>query len=111
MIPSGRRTLHPCLKVRFVRGDVETCLCDYSEDVQTVDPFCSLDAIEGYLWPKVSIKRNEHIESSSCAMGQTDSLPPDLPSNASAGPGESLPHMEHDSMSTDLPNMQVIWII
>ncbi|XP_050242873.1 E3 ubiquitin-protein ligase UPL4 isoform X2 [Quercus robur] len=106
MIPSGRRTLHPCLKVRFVRGDVETCLCDYSEDVQTVDPFCSLDAIEGYLWPKVSIKRNEHIESSSCAMGQTDSLPPDLPSNASAGPGESLPHMEHDSMSTDLPNTQ-----
>jgi E3 ubiquitin-protein ligase TRIP12 len=108
MIPNRRRTLHPCLKVRFARVDWETCLCDYSEDVQTVDPFSSLDAIEGCLWPKVSIKRNEQIKSATGAMGQTESLPFDLPSNASTGPGESPPHMEPDSMSTDT---QVIWFI
>ncbi|GLT72296.1 hypothetical protein SLA2020_442450 [Shorea laevis] len=106
MIPNGRRAIHPCLKVRFVRGEVETCICEYSEDVQTVDPFSSLNAIEGFLWPKVSIKRNENIKSPSCSMVQTESLPLDLPSNASTSPGESPDAMDPDSMSTELPNMQ-----
>jgi E3 ubiquitin-protein ligase TRIP12 len=110
MIPNGRRAIHPCLKVRFVRGEGETCICEYSEDVQTVDPFSSLDAIEGFLWPKVSIKRNENIKSPSCSKGQAESLPLDLPSNASTSPGESPDAMDPDSMSTDLPNMQVIFI-
>ncbi|KAG7964552.1 hypothetical protein I3843_09G176100 [Carya illinoinensis] len=80
MVPIGRRTMHPCLKVRFVRGEGETYLGEYSGDVQTVDPFSSLDGIEGFLWPKVSIGRNEHIKSASCTTGKTESLPHDLPS-------------------------------
>ena len=111
MIPNGRRAIHPCLKVRFVRGEGETCICAYSEDVQTVDPFSSLDAIEGFLWPKVSIKRNENINSPSCSKGQTESLPLDLPSNASTSPGENPDAMDPDSISTDLPNMQVIFLM
>ncbi|KAL7220380.1 hypothetical protein ACSBR2_013294 [Camellia fascicularis] len=61
-VPYGRCTSHPCLKVQFMRGEGETRLCDYS-DVLTVDPFSSLDAIERYLWPKVSKNRTEHGKS------------------------------------------------
>ncbi|XP_077239573.1 ubiquitin-protein ligase 4 [Tasmannia lanceolata] len=53
-IPSRRCTKHPCLKVRFGREDGETVLCDHSPDILMVEPFTSLDAIERFLWPKVS---------------------------------------------------------
>ncbi|KAF6134782.1 hypothetical protein GIB67_002183 [Kingdonia uniflora] len=53
-IPFGRDTTDPCLKVHFTREDGETHLCDYNEEVATVEPFASLDDIEKFLWSKVS---------------------------------------------------------
>ncbi|KAB1223893.1 E3 ubiquitin-protein ligase UPL4 [Morella rubra] len=103
-IPIARRTTHPCLKVRFVREEGETCLCDYCEHVQTVDPFCSLDAIERFLWPKVCIKVNEHTKIASCSMDKSEGLPLGLPSNTS--PGESPDVIHPDCLSTELPNVQ-----
>ncbi|XP_068668606.1 E3 ubiquitin-protein ligase UPL4 isoform X2 [Aristolochia californica] len=59
-IPSGHYTKYPCLKVRFVKGEGEkTLLCDYSQDILLVEPFTSLDDIEGFLWPKVSSSKAE----------------------------------------------------
>ncbi|KAG1337984.1 E3 ubiquitin-protein ligase UPL4 [Cocos nucifera] len=58
-IPFRRTTMHPCLKVHFVREEGETALNDY-DNVLNVEPSSSLDTIEGYLWPKVSAKNNEH---------------------------------------------------
>lgn len=51
-IPIRQSTLHPCLRVRFVREDGELNLSDYS-DVVSVDVSSSFVTIEGYLWPKV----------------------------------------------------------
>lgn len=51
--------MHPCLKVHFVREEGETTLHDH-DNVLNVEFSSSLDAIEGYLWPKVSTKNNEH---------------------------------------------------
>ncbi|XP_008783678.1 E3 ubiquitin-protein ligase UPL4-like [Phoenix dactylifera] len=58
-IPFRRPTMHPCLKIHFVREEGETTLHDY-DNVLNVEPSSSLDAIEGYIWPKVSAKSNEH---------------------------------------------------
>ncbi|KAK7267606.1 hypothetical protein RIF29_20284 [Crotalaria pallida] len=63
-VPNGRSIPYPCFKVRFVKGESETCLNDYTEDFLTVDPFSSLHDIEGYLWPKVSVKSTKHAVSS-----------------------------------------------
>ncbi|KAK9289472.1 hypothetical protein L1049_007627 [Liquidambar formosana] len=101
-VPNGRCTTHPCFKVRFVRGERETCLCDYSEDVLTVDSFSSLDAIEGFLWPKVDKTKNEHIESANQSIGQTKSPP----SDACSLEGKVPDLMESDSVSSGLPEMQ-----
>ncbi|GMP50528.1 hypothetical protein CsSME_00017111 [Camellia sinensis var. sinensis] len=101
-VPYGRCTSHPCLKVQFMRGEGETRLCDYS-DVLTVDPFSSLDAIERYLWPKVSKNRTEHGKSAATrALSRLESLPSQLPSDMSS-PGGKIPDlMESDSMSSDM---------
>ncbi|CAL5389539.1 unnamed protein product [Camellia sinensis] len=105
-VPYGRCTSHPCLKVQFMRGEGETRLCDYS-DVLTVDPFSSLDAIERYLWPKVSKNRTEHGKSAATrALSRLESLPSQLPSDMSS-PGGKIPDlMESDSMSSDMQAMQ-----
>ncbi|KAL5742867.1 hypothetical protein ACOSP7_029599 [Xanthoceras sorbifolium] len=102
-VPYGRCTNHPSLRVRFVRGDGETCLCDFSEDLVTVDPFSSLDAIEGFLWPKVCIKGYEDVGSAAQAMDQMNGQPLHLPSEGNPVQGESSGSMEPESMSTDLP--------
>ncbi|XP_017976957.1 PREDICTED: E3 ubiquitin-protein ligase UPL4 isoform X2 [Theobroma cacao] len=62
------------------------------------------DAIEGYLWPKVFIKRTENGESDAEALEQMESQPIHLPSNANSSQGESSGFI--DSMSADLPEMQ-----
>ncbi|CAL5388021.1 unnamed protein product [Camellia sinensis] len=105
-VPYGRCTSHPCLKVQFMRGEGETRLCDYS-DVLTVDPFSSLDAIERYLWPKVSKNRTEHGKSAATrALSRLESLPSQLPSDMSS-PGGKIPDlMESDGMSSDMQAMQ-----
>ncbi|XVF76511.1 hypothetical protein PTKIN_Ptkin13bG0271900 [Pterospermum kingtungense] len=100
-IPNGRCVMYPCFRIRFVRAEGETCLSDYPEDVLTVDPFSSLDAIEGYLRPKIFTKRTENGESDDEALEQMESQPVLLPSNANSSQGENI-----DSMSIDLPEMQ-----
>ncbi|KAH7513016.1 hypothetical protein FEM48_Zijuj12G0151700 [Ziziphus jujuba var. spinosa] len=105
VVPNGRCTTYPCIRVRFMRGEGETCLCDYSEDVLTVDPFSSMDAIEGYLWPKVMVGKNI-IESVTRAMDQAECLSLQSSSPTSFNPGGSPDHMEPNRMQTGLPVMQ-----
>lgn len=100
-VPYGRCIARPCLRVRFVRGDGETCLSDFSEDLLTVDPFSSLEAIEGYLWPKVTIKESKDVESD-CLMDQMNGQPLHLSSNSKSILGESSESMEHESTSAGL---------
>lgn len=107
-VPHGRCIMHQCLRVHFVRGDGETCLSDFSEDLLTVDPFCSLDAIEGYLWPKVTIKGSKDVGSEALPMDQINVQAFHLPLDAKSVQGESSEAMEQDSMSSDIPQMQVI---
>ncbi|XP_073151453.1 E3 ubiquitin-protein ligase UPL4 [Henckelia pumila] len=52
-VPYGRCTSYPCFKVQFEREKGEISLREYSEDIVNVDPFLPLDAIEGYLRPRV----------------------------------------------------------
>lgn len=93
-VPNGRCTMYPCLRVHFIRGEDETDLSDYSKDFVTVDPFLSLDAIEGFLFPKVSLERTECVEP--------------LPSKASSSKGESSGLMETDRAATDIPEMKIV---
>lgn len=64
-VPNRRQIPHPCLKVRFVKGEGETLLNSCTEDFLPADPFSSLHDIEGYLWQKVSLKSTSHVELSS----------------------------------------------
>lgn len=102
-VPNARCIPHPCLKVRFVRGDGEKDLCDISGDILTVDPFSSLNAIEGFLWPKVSTKKAEQpSEADSLREHQVKLL-----SNIRSCLGVNSELVGSDSMSTDLPEIQV----
>ncbi|KAJ0088161.1 hypothetical protein Patl1_32033 [Pistacia atlantica] len=105
-VPFGRCIAHPCLRVRFVKGDGETCLSDFSEDLVTVDPFSSLDAIEGYLWPKVSVKGSKDVESDCQATDQMKSKSLSLPLDTKSIQGESSGPMEHENMCADLPPLK-----
>ncbi|KAJ7977013.1 E3 ubiquitin-protein ligase UPL4 [Quillaja saponaria] len=105
-IPNERPIPYPCLKVRFVIGEGETCLSDYSENVLTVDPFSSLDAIEGFLRPRVSTKSTEHFKSSNQVVSQAENLPLKSSSNESSCPVASSVLLEPDDMSIDLPETQ-----
>ena len=108
-VPNEHYVMYPCFRVRFVREEGETCLSDCHEDVLTVDPFSSSDAIEGYLWPKIFTKRTENEESDAEVLEQMESQPILLPSNANSTQGESSGFI--DSMSTDLPEMQVTLVV
>ncbi|XP_054815351.1 E3 ubiquitin-protein ligase UPL4 isoform X2 [Prosopis cineraria] len=84
-VPNRCPLPYPCLKVRFVKGEGETHLNNYAEDLLSVDPFSSLNDIEGYLWPKVSLKSTNHVKPSSSQVPfQAESPPIHLPSNASS---------------------------
>ncbi|KAF9680312.1 hypothetical protein SADUNF_Sadunf06G0108100 [Salix dunnii] len=109
IIPTGHCTSYPCLRVRFVRGKGETCICDYSEDVVTVDPLSSVDAIEGFLSPKVRIKGTEQIESAAQTMEgvlSAENAQFKSPLTANSTQGESSGIMELDSNAADLPVMK-----
>ncbi|KAI3896011.1 hypothetical protein MKW92_017974 [Papaver armeniacum] len=58
-IPTKHATTHPCLRVRFVKEEGETDFCDDSLDTVNIEPFTSFDAIERYLWPQISARRND----------------------------------------------------
>ncbi|PSS23680.1 E3 ubiquitin-protein like [Actinidia chinensis var. chinensis] len=106
-VPYGRCMSHPCLRVQFMRGDGETALCDFSKDVLTVDPFSSLDSIEGYLWPKVGKNRVEHVKSAATQVpGGLESLPSELPSDVNSPGGKSPDLMDSDSVPSDMQEMQ-----
>ncbi|XP_068492520.1 E3 ubiquitin-protein ligase UPL4 isoform X2 [Phaseolus vulgaris] len=97
-VPNRCSIPYPCLKIRFVRGEGETFLNDYTEDFHTVDPFSCMRSIEAYLWPKVSSKSTEHSKSSSIqAVLQLES-PPIQSSHAISVPV--------DMMMTDFPDTQ-----
>ncbi|OVA09927.1 HECT [Macleaya cordata] len=100
-IPIGHYTTHPCLRVRFVKEEGETVLCDYSADVVNIEPFTSLDAIERFLWPKVSTSRDEdQITSAGKCTTQSEDIPLPLPSDARSPKGKDTSSME------EIPDMQ-----
>ncbi|POO01586.1 Coatomer beta subunit [Trema orientale] len=108
-VPSGRCTMYPSFRVKFVRGEGETCLNEYAEDYVTVDPFSSVDAIEGFLWPKVKSEALKHITKPLMQdLGQVEKLPLQPPAAASSSPDGSLDDRGFDSMLTDLPEMQEV---
>lgn len=105
-VPNGCAVPYPCLKVRFVKEEKETCLSDCAEDFFTVDPFSSLHSIERYLWPKVSVKSAEDVKSSSSQVVlQPESPPLQLPSNTSCV-NEVPAISERVGVSTDLCETQ-----
>ncbi|XP_062117154.1 E3 ubiquitin-protein ligase UPL4 isoform X2 [Humulus lupulus] len=102
-VPSGRCIMYPSLTVRFVRGEGETGLSDYTEDYLTADPFSSVDAIEGFLWPKV---KSEVTKPLMQASGQIEKLPLQSLAAASSSPDGRLDDRGSDSMLTDLTKTQ-----
>ncbi|GFP83745.1 E3 ubiquitin-protein ligase upl4 [Phtheirospermum japonicum] len=61
-VPYERHISHQCLKVQFVRDNVEVRLSDYRKDVVHVDPFVPLDEIEEYLRPRVSNDETKDVK-------------------------------------------------
>ncbi|XP_059667702.1 E3 ubiquitin-protein ligase UPL4 isoform X2 [Cornus florida] len=107
-VPYGQSLMYPCLKVQFVKGEGETCLSDHSEDVLTVDPFSSLGAIEGYLWPKVSTNKIGSIKSANRALSRMGSPSSQLPPRAGSQQNGCLNNMVSERLSSDLPELQEI---
>ncbi|OMO73502.1 E3 ubiquitin-protein ligase [Corchorus olitorius] len=105
-VPNGRCVTYPCFRVRFVREEGETCLSDFSEDLLTVDPFSTSDAIEGYLLPKIFSKRTENGESNAKALEQMESQPVHLISNANSSQGESSGFIDSMTVDLELAEMQ-----
>jgi len=110
-VPNRCSVPYPCLKVRFVRGEGETFLNDYTEDFHTVDPFSCMHSIEAYLWPKVSSKNTEHSKSSSIqAVLQLESPPIQSPSHAISVPVEIPVTWGPVDMMTDFPDTEVVFV-
>lgn len=72
-VPYGRCTSYPCLKIQFVKEEGDIGLRDYTESVLNVDPFVPLDAVEGYLWPKLNPRKTEDLKSRSRALKEKGS--------------------------------------
>nr|DAD26062.1 TPA_asm: hypothetical protein HUJ06_027530 [Nelumbo nucifera] len=106
-IPSGHCTMHPCFKVRFVKEEGEACLCNYPGDILTVEPFTSFDAIEGFLWPKISGTTDEHHTSVCQPLVQCKSVLLPLPSDTRSPQGKDLNFVgEINSISSGVPEVQ-----
>ncbi|XP_050227305.1 E3 ubiquitin-protein ligase UPL4 isoform X2 [Mercurialis annua] len=105
-VPHGRCIPYPCLKLHFLRGEEEQYLSDYSGDAVTVDPFSSLDCIEGFLLPKVRRKRTEQKEAVAQVLDPMESAQYEIPSNMESSQGETSAHLQSDSTSIDLSKMQ-----
>ncbi|XP_065854953.1 E3 ubiquitin-protein ligase UPL4 [Euphorbia lathyris] len=104
-VPNGHCTTHPCLRVRFLRGEGETCLSDYSDNAVTVDPFSSLDAIEGFLLPKVRLERTKQMETAAQDVQPMESIQLSTP-NVNSSEGETSGPMQPDSAPNDMVEMQ-----
>ncbi|VFQ94842.1 unnamed protein product [Cuscuta campestris] len=105
-VPFGRCTSYPCLKVQFIKGEGETILFDYSNEVVNVDPFSSLDMIEEYLRPKVSnnITNNDpKLPSQTMDEGSGSQFSHDL----SPSQEQNSDPMESESIHDDMNQMQL----
>ncbi|CAH2074396.1 unnamed protein product [Thlaspi arvense] len=100
-VPNGSDISHPCLRVRFIKAEGETCLRDYSQDFVTVDPLCYLDAVDQFMWPKVNLVPLDSVEAKNHAIECQSSQ---LQSTSISCQGESSSHMEIDS--PDAPQLQ-----
>ncbi|EXC16279.1 E3 ubiquitin-protein ligase UPL4 [Morus notabilis] len=105
-VPSIRCTPYPCLRVRFQRGDGETCLRDYCEDYLSVDSFSSMEALERFLWSKVKRKATKHNKTVTQAVGQSEKLPLQSPASTSSSQDGSPDGRGSDSMLTESTEMQ-----
>jgi len=105
-VPKGRPVPYPSLYVNFVKAEGEKFRNDYFSGVgiiYTVDPFSSLQSIEGFLWPKLSSESIGYDGSSSILA--PESPPPQSPLSSSTVPVE-IP----TDMMTDPPETQVIFV-
>ncbi|XP_027935791.1 E3 ubiquitin-protein ligase UPL4-like [Vigna unguiculata] len=101
-VPKGRPVPYPSLYVNFVKAEGEKFRNDYFSGVgiiYTVDPFSSLQSIEGFLWPKLSSESIGYDGSSSILA--PESPPPQSPLSSSTVPVE-IP----TDMMTDPPETQ-----
>ena len=67
-VPNNCDISYPCLNIQFIKDEREACLKDFPAKYLTVDPFSSLHAIEGYLWPKVTMENPKQVRSSSIQL-------------------------------------------
>ncbi|KAI3512096.1 hypothetical protein L1887_19286 [Cichorium endivia] len=97
-VPHRRCTTYPCLKVLFVKEEGESTLTDYPGDIQNVDPFSDFEAIETFLWPKVSSNNNKDISPS--AQSPSDKSQHEV--GQTSAPKSSKGAIEHDNPSQKL---------
>ncbi|KAL4560548.1 hypothetical protein LXL04_032701 [Taraxacum kok-saghyz] len=98
-VPHRRATTYPCLKVLFVKEEAELTLTDYPGEIQNVDPFSDFEAIETFLWPKVSSNNNQDISSS--AQSPSDKSQHNVGQTSTQSP-PSKDAIERDSSSHKL---------
>ncbi|KAJ8899755.1 hypothetical protein K2173_019455 [Erythroxylum novogranatense] len=105
-VPYGRSVSHPCVRVRFVREEGESSLADYSENALTVDPLSSLEAIGGFLLPKVLVKKDKRILCAAKFIQPREGVRLELPADANLKQGENSDLVGSDRMFVDLPEVQ-----
>ncbi|KAL0309764.1 UNVERIFIED_CONTAM: E3 ubiquitin-protein ligase UPL4 [Sesamum radiatum] len=105
-VPYGRCTSYPCLKVQFVREKGEVSLRDYADDVVNVDPFVSLEEIEGYLRPRVINGKTKILRSESKDSKEKDSSSSHSPSDSSTCPAKSIDVIQSTEMLVDFHKLQ-----
>lgn len=103
-VPSGRSTMYPCLKVRFVKGEEELCLGDYLKDAVSVDPFCLVEEIEQYLRPKVIQTTKQSLEVSTQVSLEAKPKSGQVPLDA-ASSGKSVEHLGSGSTCFGTPDI------
>ncbi|KAL2933844.1 E3 ubiquitin-protein ligase UPL4 [Bienertia sinuspersici] len=105
-VPSGRSTMYPCLKVRFLRGEEELCLSDYAKDVVTVEPFCRVEEIEQYLRPKVTQTKMGSSETRTQSFLEAKPKADQDHLHTSSPPGKSVAHQGSRSTCTVSSDMK-----
>ncbi|KMS95508.1 hypothetical protein BVRB_007490 [Beta vulgaris subsp. vulgaris] len=100
-VPGGRYTAYPCLKVRFVRGEEELCLGEYSKNAVSVEPFCPVQEIEQHLRSKVGQAKMESSEASIQATLEEKTKSIQVPLVAASLPDKSAEHLGSGSTCTE----------
>ncbi|KAL0409876.1 UNVERIFIED_CONTAM: E3 ubiquitin-protein ligase UPL4 [Sesamum latifolium] len=105
-VPYGRCTSYPCLKVHFVREKGEVSLRDYADDIVNVDPFVSLEEIEGYLRPRVTNGKTKILRSECKDSKEKDSSSSHSPSDSSTCQAKSIDVIQSTEMLVDFHKLQ-----